>query len=169
MFVCPQISTVKHLWVDLHDEVDRFVFWQYICHPCFTCQEVRCALGVIRWLISVLWDVLPCLLCFKWQKTFFLALAAGIHISSATVCVFLLPKDWKGFLAHEQRECLWTQHHVGGKLNPFPHTLIHLRVQSTPMACNTYLDPQHSHITSCTIPLCEKCTLTRANKPWAHC
>lgn len=68
MFVCPQISTVKHLWVDLHDEVDRFVFWQYICHPRFTCQEVRCALGVIRWLINVLWDELPCLLCFKWQK-----------------------------------------------------------------------------------------------------
>lgn len=68
MFVSPQISTVKHLWVDLHDEVDRFVFWQYICHLCFICQEVRCALGVIRWLISVLWDILPCLLYFKWQK-----------------------------------------------------------------------------------------------------
>lgn len=94
MFVCPQISTVKHLWVDLHDEVDRFVFWQYICHPRFPCQGVRCALGVIRWLISVLWDVLPCLLCFKWQKSFFLALAAGIHIPSAIVCVFLLSEDW---------------------------------------------------------------------------
>lgn len=104
MFVSPQISTVKHLWVDLHDEVDRFVFWQYICHLCFMCQEVRCALGVIRWLISVLWDILPCLLYFKWQKMFFLALVARIHIPFSTVCIFLLSEDWNEFVAHTQKK-----------------------------------------------------------------
>lgn len=67
------------------------------------------------------------------KKMFFLALAAGIHIPSAIVCVFLLSEDWKGFSAHEQRECFWTEHHVGAKLSPFTHTLIHLRAQSAPM------------------------------------
>lgn len=156
MFVSPQISTVKHLWVDLHDEVDRFVFWQYICHLCFMCQEVRCALGVIRWLISVLWDILPCLLYFKWQKMFFLALAARIHIPISTVCIFLLSEDWNEFVAHIQKKCLGTQHHVERNLNSFtpPHLYGLPRVPPWPLlhrTWNTYLDTQHSHITTCTV------------------
>lgn len=103
MFVSHQAPTVKHLWVDLHDEVDRFVFWQYICHLRFMCQEVRCALGSIRWLISVLWDTLPCLLYFKWQKMLFLALPAGIHTPFVIVYIFLPSEDEKEFAVHIQR------------------------------------------------------------------
>lgn len=123
MFVSPQISTVKHLWVDLHDEADRFVFWQYICHLRFMCQEVRCALGVFRWLISVLWDILPCLLYFKWQRMFFSAPAARIHIPFAIACIFLLSEGRNEFVAHIQRKRQGTERHVERESSILSHTL----------------------------------------------
>jgi len=118
MFVSHQTSTVKHLWVDLHDEVDRFVFWQYICHLRFVCQEVRCALGSIRWLISVLWDTLPCLLYFKWQKKpLFLALPAGIH-TPLWLFIFSYRHKIRKNLQYVHREKrVGAQHHVKEKLS----------------------------------------------------
>lgn len=157
MFVCPQISAVKHLWVDLHDEVDRFVFWQYICHPGFPCQEVRFALGVIRWLISVLWDVLPCLLCFKWQKA---------HVLSGPCCRNSHPLCKLYFLTarrldaqHMDRGNVSGHSTAWGESSILSHTpwsIWGCRVPPWPLPYkpwNAYLDTQHSHITSCIIPV----------------
>lgn len=91
------------------------------------------------------------LVCFALsdkKRKFFLALAAGIHISSAIFCVFLLSEDW--ILSTWTEKCLWTQNWgCRVPLWPFLHKV-----------WNTHF--KHD-------PCVKKCTLTRAKEPWAHC
>lgn len=71
------------------------------------------------------------------KKMFFLALAARIHIPFSTVCIFLLSEDWNEFVAHTQKKCLGTQHHVERNLNSFTPPPSIWAAKGAPMASSS--------------------------------